>query len=313
MKKNALQFAIGLFIISNSAFAQQWNGSTTASGDISRDGNVGIGTSAFPVKLSLFSSQLNDGIYLSGNNSNFGLLTNTTQGSWNSLTQAGDHLLFWQSAAPDDVNAGGLVIGPWSNGYKGMRIASTGNVGIGTVTPNEKLEVAGNLRLANGNTDGSRLVWLGGTNGTQEYRARIAPQGFLAFFPGEGNPTTLTLTQDGNVGIGTTYPGSFKLAVEGNIAARGIKVTLQNPFPDYVFDSTYQLRPLTKLEQYINQNKHLPGIPSAKEVEKDGGVELGAMNVKLLEKVEELTLYMIELKKENEEMKKEIKELKEKK
>jgi hypothetical protein len=116
----------------------------------------------------------------------------------------------------------------------------------------------------------------------------------------------------GAVGIGTTEVGSFKLAVEGKIGARGIKVTTESPFPDYVFDSAYQLRPLAHLEQYINKNKHLPGIPSAEEVKKEGGIELGDMNVKLLEKIEELTLYVIELKKENEQMKKEIKEMKEK-
>jgi hypothetical protein len=67
------------------------------------------------------------------------------------------------------------------------------------------------------------------------------------------------------------------------------------------------------VESYINENKHLPGMPSAKEVEEEGGFELGTMNVKLLEKIEELTLYVIELKKENEQMKKEIKEIKKKK
>jgi len=115
----------------------------------------------------------------------------------------------------------------------------------------------------------------------------------------------LTIMDNGNVGIGTSSPGSFKLAVEGKIGARGIKVTSQFPFPDYVFDSDYRLRSLSSLEKYINENKHLPGVPSAEEVQKDGGVELGEMNVKLLEKVEELTLYVIQMKKENEQIKKE--------
>lgn len=109
----------------------------------------------------------------------------------------------------------------------------------------------------------------------------------------------------GAVGIGTTAVGSFKLAVEGKIGAREVQVTLSNPFPDYVFASNYKLRSLTSLENFINKNKHLPGIPSAAEVEKNGGVELGKLNTKLLEKVEELTLYVIELNKKVERLEKE--------
>ena len=78
-----------------------------------------------------------------------------------------------------------------------------------------------------------------------------------------------------------------------------MKVDLNVPGPDYVFEKNYDLRPLTEVEAYINQNKHLPEIPAAKEMEKDG-VNLGEMNMMLLKKVEELTLYMIDLKKENE-------------
>jgi hypothetical protein len=146
---------------------------------------------------------------------------------------------------------------------------------------------------------------------------RVDKDGNVGIATGETNGYQLAVNGNssftGAVGIGTTNTGSFKLAVEGKIGARGIKVTMENPFPDYVFEPTYQLRPLAHLEQYINQNKHLPGIPSAAEVKKEGGIELGDMNVKLLEKIEELTLYVIELKKENEQMKKEIAELKQKK
>ena len=79
--------------------------------------------------------------------------------------------------------------------------------------------------------------------------------------------------------------------------------------PKYVFDENYNLRSLYDLDSYIKQNNHLPGIPSASEVKLAGGVELGNMNVKLLEKIEELTLYLISLKKENDEIKKQIIEL----
>jgi hypothetical protein len=121
--------------------------------------------------------------------------------------------------------------------------------------------------------------------------------------------TDLFISENGNVGIGNTTPGTFKLAVEGKIGAREIKVTLTNPWPDYVFHKKYTLPSLASLEQYIAQHNHLPGIPSAKEVQENGGIDLGQMNAKLLEKIEELTLYLIELKKENQEIKKQLRKV----
>lgn len=91
--------------------------------------------------------------------------------------------------------------------------------------------------------------------------------------------------------------------------AREIKVNLSTSWPDYVFDAGYQLRPLEEVEKYVKENSHLPDVPAAAEVEKDG-INVGKMDAALLKKVEELTLYMIELKKENERMKQEIEKLK---
>jgi hypothetical protein len=332
MKKMALQFAIVLFFISNSLFAQ-WGGSTTTSGDIYRDGNVGIGTGSFvPQKLTVAVNQQSDGIWLAGTGSkDIALLHNVTGGAWNGLSQGGDHLLFWKTTSIDDANAGALVIGPWSNGNNGIRITAAGNIGIGTgETGFHRLNVSGSVGssgmwVANSNTSsiamlnnltsgawnsltqpGDNLLLWKGANIDQS-------EGGLVIAPWSNSAKGIRITGDGNVGIGTGNPGSFKLAVEGKIGAREIQVTLTNPFPDYVFEPTYKLRSLASLEQYINKNKHLPGVPSAEEVEKNGGVELGKLNTKLLEKVEELTLYVIELKRENEQMKKEMEKLSQKK
>lgn len=323
MLKKTLKISIVLFLIGNSSFAQ-WGGSTTTSGDIYRNGKVGIGTATPTFDLhiespALFQQKLNgtgnfSGIMLKANNATKQIGIHYGTDGTNAINT--NSLRF----ARYDVNGDSYGVGWQANPMifdmdapdGSLTLNELGWIGIGTYAPFDKLEVAGNLRISDGNTDGARLVWRGGANGAQEYRARVAPEGFLAFFPGEGKPSTLNLTQDGNVGIGTQYPGSFKLAVEGRIAARGVKVTTAN-FADYVFEPTYKLRSLSSVESYINENKHLPGMPSAKEVEKDGGFELGNMNVKLLEKIEELTLYVIELKKENEQMKKEIKEIRKKK
>ena len=99
---------------------------------------------------------------------------------------------------------------------------------------------------------------------------------------------------DGNVGIGTPSSTS-KLSVNGQIRAKEIKVEALN-WPDYVFAKGYQLSSLQETEKHIKEKGHLPGIPSAAEVETNG-VDLGDMNKKLLKKIEELTLHLIEMKK----------------
>jgi len=99
----------------------------------------------------------------------------------------------------------------------------------------------------------------------------------------------------GNVGIGTNTPAE-KLSVNGNIRAKEIKVEAAN-WPDYVFEKDYQMPSLTETEAFINEHKHLPGMPNKDQVAAEG-ISLGEMNRKLLEKVEELTLLLIEKEKE---------------
>lgn len=111
--------------------------------------------------------------------------------------------------------------------------------------------------------------------------------------PGTGWTTGLTVTDEMQVGIGTQDPGSYKLAVEGAIGAREIEVLTTSPWPDYVFEPEYSLMPLDSLELSIRRNGHLPGVPSAEEVEANR-LNLGEMQGILLEKIEELTLYTIE-------------------
>ncbi len=112
----------------------------------------------------------------------------------------------------------------------------------------------------------------------------------------------------GNVGIGTQSPDQ-KLTVKGKVHAEEVIVDLSIPQPDYVFEDDYELRSLEELEIFIQTNKHLPGIPSAEEV-KESGMNAGEMQTKLLEKIEELTLYAIDLKKENAELRKLVQKMK---
>ncbi len=103
---------------------------------------------------------------------------------------------------------------------------------------------------------------------------------------------TLTGTLALNVTNSTSAAG-YTLAVGGKAIAESVTVKLQNTWPDYVFNPTYQLPSLTDIKTYIDQNHHLPDMPSAQDVEKDG-LNLGEMNRDLVKKVEELTLYLIE-------------------
>ena len=112
---------------------------------------------------------------------------------------------------------------------------------------------------------------------------------------------TRDLFVDETVGIGTTTTGPHKLAVEGSIGAREVKVE-STTWSDFVFREDYELMSINEVENYIRENKHLPNIPTESQV-KDEGINLGEMDAKLLQKIEELTLYVIELKQEIDQLK----------
>ena len=117
----------------------------------------------------------------------------------------------------------------------------------------------------------------------------------------------LIITKLGKVGIGTTEP-DYLLSVAGTIGCGEVIVEDVSEWADFVFEPEYELMSLKELDNFIQENKHLPEIPTTKEVE-ENGISVGEMNAKLLQKIEELTLYVIELKKENEEQKQTNKEL----
>jgi len=106
----------------------------------------------------------------------------------------------------------------------------------------------------------------------------------------------LLMNKNGDVAIGTSNTSSgYKLTVNGNVRTK--EVVVETGWADYVFDDSYKLRNLDEVAVHIQQHKHLPGIPSAKEIETNG-LKMGAMQVKMMEKIEELTLYVIDLNKE---------------
>ncbi len=154
---------------------------------------------------------------------------------------------------------------------------------------------------------------LGGTDGAThgqwgiEY-TEFSPIKGLNFWKPFGSTTGLVnynlfLANNGNVSIGTNDSKGYKFAVNGDMIAERVVVKLNADWPDYVFTKNYGLMSLEEVEFYINENSHLPNVPSAEEV-KESGIDLGTMDAKLLQKIEELTLYVIALKKELDALKK---------
>ncbi|MEI9920512.1 MAG: hypothetical protein WDO14_17225 [Bacteroidota bacterium] len=116
------------------------------------------------------------------------------------------------------------------------------------------------------------------------------------------SPLAYFRKSDGFIGFGTTNPDA-RLSVKGQVHAQEVKVDLNGAIaPDYVFAKEYKLPSLDKLKEYIEQYQHLPEVPSAKEMDANG-INVGEMNLLLLKKIEELTLYVIELKKEVDQLK----------
>ena len=287
------------------------------------NGNVGVGvlnpTSRLQVSNS-FNTNTNEVI------ASFGRFANASGGS--SIVRFGYH-----NTCDFEVNSGYSSTGHRLGGYFDLNITNNhpggnhgginfatnssvkmainvnGNVGIGTSTPSNiqgwdrVLDVAGvdNSKILATSRNGLSKVgvfshndWYGGGGfvGTESNH----PLHLITNYN-----VKMSILANGNVGVGTLVPDS-KLTVAGNIHAQEVKVTARaGEVPDYVFANDYKLKSLEEVERYIKQNSHLPEIPSAKEIEKNG-LMLAEMNLSLLKKMEEMTLYMIEMKKENLEM-----------
>ena len=160
-------------------------------------------------------------------------------------------------------------------------------VGINTSTPYVNLQVAGTNDADLGS--GTGLFVVGNISGQN-----LVIDGNEIIARDNGSASTLWLGRSGKVAIGTTsVPTGYKLAVDGKVVCEELRVELSGSWPDYVFRKDYDLFSLSELEKYIEKNQHLPGVPPAKEIE-EGGVDMGEMTKILMEKVEELTLYLIE-------------------
>ncbi|HZV70309.1 MAG TPA: hypothetical protein VFG10_12225 [Saprospiraceae bacterium] len=206
----------------------------------------------------------------------------------------------------------------WGGNLSLCNSANTG-VGIGNTNPVSKLHITGGADaglatqgyLVTGPTSGANIVL-----DDNEIMARNNGAASPFYVQHDAGNLFLCGLKNGQVGIGinsqTSLPSSeFLLAVDGKIISEEVRVELSGNWPDYVFKKEYTLKPLDQLKNEINITGHLPGMPSASMVEEEG-FELGDMQRRLLEKVEELTLYVIDLHNANKELTREIELLKSK-
>lgn len=250
------------------------NGSPSARLDV-----VGTGSSTVDVKV--------NGRLSTGDASNNGGV----------FVNSGQTMMFGQNGASQ--------LGLYYSGWK-LVMGSDGNVGIGNTTPTSRLHITGaggttsdikvNGRIATGDAGNQGGLWV---NSGQTMMFGQSASDKLGIY--NNGAWHLVATSAGNIGIGTQSPNE-KLTVNGKVYAREVKVDLSVPGPDYVFDKDYKLPTLEEVKSYIDKHHHLPEVPSAKEMEANG-INLSEMNMILLKKVEELTLQMILLKKEVDELK----------
>ena len=198
-----------------------------------------------------------------------------------------------------------------------LYINSSGYIGMGTATPGD------NIHITDANFPFIFLEDINASPGNMgiAFRRNGAYRGWMYFSgannglrinaeAGGGFRNDIFINSDGRVAIGTSSPATgYALSVNGKGMFTEVRVESFASWPDYVFGEDYSLMCLTELENSIRQNKHLPGIPSAAEVE-EGGIMLGDMQSKLLEKIEELTLYTIEQHKQITALQKEVEALK---
>lgn len=244
------------------------------------DGDVGIGTTRPGARLHVVGR--------GGSNIDFSTtgqieIKGTGPGMWLRADDGSNHAFI------GNVGSGiaNHAVGIWTpvKGWSTFNAMNDGSIGIGTAAPRNMLDIWGGV--------------LSVTGADQNGTAEITSLGGTAYFSNNRIGNGLGIAPSGNVLIGNvtgTGKDSYLLNVAGDVRAN--KLTVNTTGADFVFEQNYKLMPLPEVENFIRQNRHLPGIAPAVDMQKNG-IEIGEQQARLLQKLEEVTLYMIELKKEN--------------
>jgi hypothetical protein len=187
----------------------------------------------------------------------------------------------------NDENGGDVILGS----------PTTSQIGIGTATPDVNaratiqtaMDYTTALVIRNPSNSIELKTYLGGVNNGNIVSIGTTGNNPIALYTNSAN--RVFIDGFGSVGIGTDNPGIYRLAVNGSIRAKELRIN--TGWADYVFEEGYQLKPLAEVEQFIKAYNRLPGIPAAAILQKEG-VDVSEMQTKMMAKIEELTLYMIE-------------------
>jgi hypothetical protein len=244
------------------------------------NGNVGIGTITPGAPLSFPNTVGNKiSLWRSGPNNDFGIGINSG-------------VMQFYTAGMDKIAFG------WGNSNAGAFIETLAvHTGTGMLAYPNALGNKISFWRAGPNND----YGIGINSGVMQFYT--AGMDKIAFGWGNANAFTETITfftGSGQMGLGTANLGSYKLSVNGNIRTK--EVTVETGWADYVFDHNYKMRTIDELEIFIRENKHLPNIPSAAEIEANG-LQVGNIQKRMMEKIEEMVLYIIQLKKEIDQLK----------
>ena len=263
------------------------------SSDVTSDIAMGYGSSNSFTENFRFKG--NGGMHI-GKYSTWSSVADTRKLNWGD----GDYVYIAEDNADDQMNL-----------RAGRFTFNVGNVGIGISDAVFPLDVSGRMRLrTNGaNTAG---IWFNKPDNTQgTFIGQYDATNFGIWGPGSsGSWKFLFDGSDGTMRIGTTLKATgYLLNVGGKIIAEELRVSLQGSWPDYVFNDDYKRLTIPQLESYLRENKHLPNMPAAHDIETNGQ-SVGELQRKMVEKIEELNLYIIDLNKKMEGQAKEIAELK---
>ena len=218
----------------------------------------------------------------------------------------GNGSLVFRTAEDGDA---GSPITTWQN----MVFTHEGRLGVGTLSPQYILDVRGENQVdahIHSQNANKSTIWV--SNNVHSYGLGVDESGEGHLYGNISGSNLMSFTTDGKVLVGddTDTPGTHKLYVNGSILATEVNVAEVANWPDYVFEKDYSLPALHDVETFIDQNGHLPGVPSQKEV-KENGINLAGTDAILLKKIEELTLYLIDQQKRAQQQQEEIDALKE--